>query len=415
MNTLLRCFAWCIFLILFPLLHGVPASAQSSSPILKIRLVRPEQNQYYRVYFTLQCPFQTITDLSTQQVTITQDGKRIESSSYFIYRRPAQNADACFGTALVFDRSNLLPPNSGSFLAEATRRFVGHMIDSCQRATLISFSNTIDIHEFLTSDTARLRNSASALEAAGTTRTYDLVDGIQAAMMEMDTHGADPFRVIIAFTTGDPTLSDQRIDNLLASIGNRVYRIFIVTTASSLSSPPSSRLTRLSGGDLISNVDVSALPSIYNALGEHVARGLDEFQILYESPQSNTPPSSIAMKIECCNDSAFASYTFPGTTTAVTEPPAPHIPRLVSYPQPVRFALPRIHILLSVDASAVGAPMSIRFTDMLGRMVRSSPIRIVSSPETDLDVDLSDLPPGMYACHATIGLHHITKSIVISP
>ena len=398
-------------LILFPLFHG----GISAQPAIDIRVVRPQTDFFYSIHLAASCNGEPVLELMKHQISISQDGIPIIPFNYFIYRQPPAEANACFNAALVFDRSNRLSPNGGEAIATAAGRFVDSMSRACHQTTIISYSNAIDIHEFLTSDTSHLRAAARALATAGANRTYDILDGIRTAMTEIETHGTEQFRVIVAFTAGGDDLSAQRIDELLAAMRYSLYRIFIVVTPASVNRSGFERLARATGGRVIPVESVDRLADLYGSLAESVKRELDEFQIFYQAPSVFPGPKILTVGIAFCNDSTHASYSFQSSPTGLTEQPAvPDVPRLALYPQPVSRISPQVRMRMNIGRSLIGSTAEIVLTDVLGRRI----LHFISSPladgENDMSIHLPAMPAGLYVCHALIGPHHLTRSIIVT-
>jgi hypothetical protein len=411
MNNAIRIHGRIITTLLFLSTLVAPLTAQ---PQIDIRAVRPQQDFFYRIYLAANCNGQPVTRLLKQQINISQDGIPIIPFNYSIYRQPPAFPDACFNAGLVFDRSNFLPPSGNRIIAAAAGRFIDSMARDCQQATIVSYSNAVDIHEFLTSDTARLRVAASRLASPGANRTYDLIDGIQAAMTEIQTNGFEQFRVIIAFSAGGDNLSDQRINELISSMQYSFFRIFVVTTAPAADSAAFVRLTKATGGRVIAADSLGKLPDIYGFLAGWIKRELDEFQILYQSPRTYPPPRTLTVGISFCSDSTIGTYAFLGNVTSVLPDPLPCTLRLSSFPQPLHGPSPRLTLLLSADPAAIGKIVDIRLTDILGRRISEVPPVILQDSETEIAIALDRVPRGLYLCHATVGTRRTTHTIMVS-
>ena len=401
----------CLATLLFLSITG----AAWGQPEIDIRLVRPQQDFFYRIYFTASCNGTPVYFLEKQQFSITQDGIPIIPFNFFLFRRPPELGNACFNAGLVFDRSNLLAPGTGNDISAAARRFVDSMAFDCHQATIVSFSNTVDIHEFLTSDTARLYAAASRLAIPGANRTNDVIDGIRTAMTEIETHGTEQLRVIIALTAGGDKLDVKRVDDLLNTMQYSLFRIFIIALGDISDKTSLERIAKSTGGRFIQADAPAALGDIYAGLAGLIKRELDEFQVFYQSPRAYPPPKGMSLQISFCNDSARAYYSFIFDPTVMApETGLPPNPRLTLFPQPLRAGASSVQLLLTLNAREVGHDATITITDLMGRTIaRFSPPLPLSS-ETHLSVPLPPLPQGLYFCRATIGKTSMTNSIIVS-
>lgn len=170
---------------------------------------------------------------------------------------------------LALDASDSLSGDRLEHFRNAVRSVI-EVLESDDRAALLTFTHIVALREGLTGDTARMRTALDGLEAGGET---SLVDGAYAAMILAEPEGARRNLVII-FSDGHDTSSWLLPDRVLDSARRSDATIYAVSVRTPRPTDFLRDLTTLSGGSVVEVESTKDLSATF-------IRILDEFRQRY--------------------------------------------------------------------------------------------------------------------------------------
>ncbi len=378
-------------ILLLALLCTAGAVAQ---PAASIHRVRALSDRIHQMDLAVTCGGTPYYALTVGELTIQHDVAWLAPGTYTIDQRPAPDRNACYNVALVLDRSSAMLGSHYTAMLAGAMEFVDSMKSGCQATALISYGSALDIHEFLTHDATHLRTTLATLALTGGQRVHSVFDGITTGITEIESHGTEPLRVIVAVTAGRDAISTPGLDALVTTAREYNYRIFIIGIGTQPDPAALAKLATASGGWYIAAPDSASIPAIFRSLSSAIRREFDEYRIIYTAPWSFTPRQVRAV-VTACGGTSESVYIFTDDPTRAD--PDAALPTDASidavHPHPVDG---RIGATLRFTLGGT-APQwaTLTVTDVMGRTVAVLADGLLAGGSHSVSLTPSSLPAGV--------------------
>ncbi|HET6682713.1 MAG TPA: type II secretion system F family protein, partial [Gaiella sp.] len=258
--------------------------------------------------YVLTLPGEQKSALTTQDVTVTENGKPVKNLSVL----SSASAEG-IGTVLMIDASNSMRGSINSAMA-AARAFAAR--NPGQPLSVVFFNSRPTVALSLTTDQKQVQ--AVLAKAPKLAEGTQINDALVAAVAQVRGSALGAARIVL-LTDGDDVGSTTSLDSALAQLNAEKIRVFTVGIESpDFKSEDLERIAGDTGGTYGAATSPEALTKIYDELGFQLG---NEYLLRYRSTAQPDQPVAVDVKVAGTEPVSF-SYTTPSTGTAAPYQPA---------------------------------------------------------------------------------------------
>jgi tight adherence protein B len=258
--------------------------------------------------YILTLPGDQKSALTTQDVTVTENGKPVKNLSVL----SSASAEG-IGTVLMIDSSNSMKGSIDSAMA-AARAFAAR--NPGQPLSVVFFNSRPVVALPLTTDQKQVQAVLAKAPKLG--EGTQINDALVAAVAQVRGSALGAARIVL-LSDGDDVGSTTSLDAALAQLDAEKIRVFTVGIESpDFKSEDLERIAGETGGTYAAATSPEALTKIYDELGFQLG---NEYLLRYRSTAQPDQPVAVEVKVVDTEPVSF-SYTTPSTGTAAPYQPA---------------------------------------------------------------------------------------------
>jgi len=307
LKYLLLTAAFIAVLGLMLLISPLPVKAQDSGDI-SIKRVDFDSYPQVNIYISLREGSELeYLDLKQEDFAVLENGEEVSNLSV----KSLEEVYEPIGIALVIDTSGSMRNQPIRDAINAASFFVDEMRD-IDKIAVVGFSDEVTVHSDFTSDSKKLKDSISKIEARGETALFDGI--YEACELFRGGHNIK-HRYIIVLSDGMDTVSrhtSEEVTDIALQEGVGVYSIALL---SSEFNPESIKnISESTGGDMLTAVDSEDLRGLYERISRRI---INQYKISYTSlwPATEDINISVDIKKSGVSESTGVSYENPYYST----------------------------------------------------------------------------------------------------